>query len=47
MALGRTLFIVNPAARHGETRKLLPALERITVGIPGSHIQLSAGPRHA
>ena len=28
MALGRTLFIVNPAARHGETRRLLPALAR-------------------
>jgi YegS/Rv2252/BmrU family lipid kinase len=46
MALGKTLFIVNPAARHGETRKIIPALERL--GKPDhSEIQVSAGPRHA
>ncbi|HEY5540348.1 MAG TPA: diacylglycerol kinase family protein [Coriobacteriia bacterium] len=47
MPLGRTLFIVNPAARHGEARKLIPAIERISSAVSGSEIQLSAGPRHA
>lgn len=47
MALGRTLFVVNPAARHGETRKLVPALERVSDGLARCEIQLSAGPRHA
>jgi len=47
MLLGRTLFIVNPAARHGETRKLIPAVERIFGEAAQCEIQLSAGPRHA
>ena len=46
MALGRTLFIVNPAARHGETRKLVPAIQRTIGGVADGDIQLSAGPRH-
>ena len=47
MHLGRTLFIVNPAARHGETRKLIPAVERIFGEAAKCEIVLSAGPRHA
>ena len=46
MALGRPLFIVNPAARHGETRKLVPAIQRTIEGVADGDIQLSAGPRH-
>lgn len=48
MGLGRTLMIVNPAAKHGETGKLLPVVERI-VGSAASEVQIvvSAGPRHA
>jgi YegS/Rv2252/BmrU family lipid kinase len=47
MALGRTLFIVNPAAQHGETRKLVPAIQSIITDVTDSDVQLSAGPRHA
>jgi YegS/Rv2252/BmrU family lipid kinase len=47
MPLGRTLFIVNPAARHGETRKLIPAVERVFGQAAEAEIQLSGGPRHA
>ncbi len=47
MVLGRTLFIVNPAARHGETRSLLPAIERLTGAVPEHVVQLSTGPGHA
>jgi YegS/Rv2252/BmrU family lipid kinase len=43
----RTLFIVNPAARHGETRKLIPMLERALGAPAAGQIQVSAGPRHA
>lgn len=42
-----TLFIVNPAARHGETRRLLPMLERTLGDARAGEIQVSAGPRHA
>ena len=47
MTLSRTLFIVNPAARHGETHKLIPAVQRVIDGVADGDIQLSAGPRHA
>lgn len=47
MPLGRTLFIVNPAARHGETRRLIPAFQQATDDVTESEIELSAGPRHA
>ncbi|NTW28045.1 MAG: diacylglycerol kinase family lipid kinase [Coriobacteriia bacterium] len=47
MALGKMLFIVNPAAKHGETAKLLPALRHHLQGVAGFDIQVSAGPRHA
>lgn len=47
MNLGRTLFIVNPAARHGETRKLVPTLEQTRGGVTEAEVKVSAGPRHA
>jgi YegS/Rv2252/BmrU family lipid kinase len=47
MQLGKTLLIVNPAAKHGETAKLLPAVERLTGGVSDREIVTSAGPRHA
>ena len=47
MTLGRTLFIVNPAARHGETRKLIPAVQGVIGSAAEADVQLSAGPRHA
>jgi YegS/Rv2252/BmrU family lipid kinase len=48
MSLGRALFIVNPAARHGETAKLLPAIQRLTdTAVAEVEIAVSAGPRHA
>jgi YegS/Rv2252/BmrU family lipid kinase len=47
MALGRTLFIVNPAAQHGETRKLVPAIQHAITDVADGDVRLSAGPRHA
>jgi YegS/Rv2252/BmrU family lipid kinase len=47
MSPPHTLFIVNPAARHGETRRLLPLLERSLGEAKAGEIQVSAGPRHA
>ena len=47
MALERALLIVNPAARHGETRKLMPAIERLLDSNAQNSVLLSAGPRHA
>ena len=48
MSLGRALLIVNPAAKHGETAKLLPAVARI-IGSSATDVEIavSAGPRHA
>lgn len=34
MAPGRTLLIINPAARHGETAKLVPAVETLLGSLP-------------
>lgn len=47
MSLGRTLLVVNPAAKHGETAKLMPAVERLMDGVADCEIVVSAGPRHA
>jgi YegS/Rv2252/BmrU family lipid kinase len=48
MGLGRALLIVNPAARHGETAKLIPAVERLVASADTQvEIAVSAGPRHA
>ena len=47
MSLGRTLLIVNPAARHGETAKLMPAVHRLMDGVAEYEVMVSAGPRHA
>jgi YegS/Rv2252/BmrU family lipid kinase len=34
MAPGKTLLIINPAARHGETAKLVPAVETLLGSLP-------------
>lgn len=34
MAVGRALVIVNPVAKHGETGKLVPAVERLLQSLP-------------
>jgi len=34
MTLGKTLLIVNPAAKHGETGTLIPAIERLLQDLP-------------
>lgn len=34
MTLGKVLLIVNPAAKHGETEKVVPAIERLLQSIP-------------
>jgi len=34
MPLGKTLLIVNPAAKHGETGALIPAVERLLQNLP-------------
>jgi YegS/Rv2252/BmrU family lipid kinase len=34
MAEGRTLVIVNPMARHGETHKLVPVIEKLLQSLP-------------
>ncbi len=47
MTLGKSLFIVNPAARHGETGKMLPVVERLADGIIDYTIVLSDKPCHA
>lgn len=47
MAPQEMLFIVNPAAQHGLTAKMLPDLRRLMEGIRGIQIELSAGPLHA
>lgn len=34
MALGRVLLIANPAARHGETERLIPVVETLLAAVP-------------
>ena len=43
MAHGRTLLIVNPAARHGETEPLIPVIEQLLANLP--HDMRSRAPR--
>ena len=33
MAVGKTLLIVNPAARHGETKALVPVIEQLLMNV--------------
>lgn len=47
VVLRRTLLIVNPAARHGATRRLMPAIQHLLDGVAEYSVQFSAGPRHA
>jgi len=46
MTNGKTLLIVNPAAKHGETSKLLPVIERILVDMPHETV-ITERPGHA
>lgn len=41
------LLIVNPAARHGETRTMLPAIEQLLEGVLPHETVLTDGPGHA
>ncbi|HSK47757.1 MAG TPA: diacylglycerol kinase family protein [Coriobacteriia bacterium] len=34
MSTGTTLLIINPEARHGETKKLVPVIEQLLVNLP-------------
>ncbi|MGV8082914.1 MAG: diacylglycerol/lipid kinase family protein [Coriobacteriia bacterium] len=43
----KMLFIVNPAAKHGLTSKMLPSLQRLVQGVIGVEVEVSAGPFHA
>lgn len=47
MAPSDALLIVNPAARHGETKTMLPAIERLLEGILPHETVLTAGPGDA
>ena len=46
MAEGRMLVIVNPMARHGETEKLIPVIEKLLFSIPHDTV-LTKHPGHA
>ena len=47
MSLGATLLIVNPAARHGQTEQLMPAILRLLDGVARYDVSLSDAPCHA
>ncbi len=47
MAPSDALLIVNPAARHGETKTMLPAIERLLEGILPHETVLTEGPGDA
>ncbi len=49
MALGKCLAIVNPAAKHGVTGQVMPAIRRLLDGVSGAEISYieSEAPRHA
>lgn len=46
MTLGRTLLIVNPTARHGDTATLMPAIARLLQSVPHDLV-VTEGPEHA
>lgn len=46
MAEAKTMLIVNPAAKHGETSKLLPVIERLLVDLPHETV-VTQHPAHA
>jgi len=46
MALGRTLVIFNPEAKHGETSKLVPVIEQLLMNVPHDSV-LTEYPGHA
>lgn len=46
MAVARTLVIANPAARHGETEKLIPVIRQLLVNLPHD-MRITEGIGHA
>lgn len=42
MASGRTLVILNPAAKHGETAQLVPVIEKLLHNIPHDTVHTNA-----
>jgi len=46
MGHGRTLVIANPAARHGETEKLIPVISQLLANLP-HEMQITTGMGHA
>lgn len=42
----RALLIANPAAKHGETQALIPAIEQLLLNLPHDTV-LTSGPNHA
>ncbi len=47
MPLGRTLVIINPAARHGQTAELVPVIEKLLESTVGHDTVLTERPGHA
>ncbi len=47
MPLGRCLAIVNPAAKHGVTGRMLPAVQELMSGVAECEYVASEGPVHA
>ncbi len=46
-SLGKSLVIANPAAKHGVTGRMLPAIRRLLDGICDYDLVVSEAPRHA
>ncbi len=46
MVHGRTLVIANPAARHGETERLIPVISQLLTNLPHD-MQITTGMGHA
>ncbi len=47
MKRSRTLLIINPAARHGRTRELVPVIEQLLESIVSYDAVITDGPGHA
>ncbi|MDH4138998.1 MAG: diacylglycerol kinase family lipid kinase [Coriobacteriia bacterium] len=46
-SLGKSLAVVNPAARHGVTGRMLPAIRELLDGVVDYDLVVSDAPRHA
>src|SRR5665647_2901885 len=47
MPLGRTLLIINPAARHGRTAELVPVIEKLLESVVPHETVITERPGHA